>query len=357
MLVAQFNLISAGVGALLALALITRREPDSWNWRFLGVLLLVSVATVSIMVLYETGWIENYPGLIGVHTPMAFLVGPLFLAFVAFSIDPSRRIQLTDTLHLLPFLVYVWWLWPVYTAPEHIKISATLNAFFNDSPGYQQTQLKHMLALLTHFGAYIAIAIFLINRAANRPVLPVIVWGAIGIWLVLAVRFVLDTFGNWTTAGTAMVVPSAISILLLLMGFISMRQQNSRHPNGPRYARSAMNREQAVALGLELQKLVKQQRLFLNSEFSLKELAAQSGHTRHTVSQALNDGCGLRFSEFINELRVAEARRRIITASARPNFSMLALDVGFSSRTTFYTAFRRHLGLTPSELWQQQESV
>ena len=345
---ALFNLAAAAVGTLLALELITRTGRQGAPWRFLGGSLLVGVASVALMVLHATGRIEDYPLLVGVHTPLPFLAGPLIWWFARGLADPASRLRPWDGLHLLPFLLYVWWLWPIYHAPEAVKISRVLASFYADTPGYQRTQVVHMSLLLLHLGVYLAVA----GRRlpAGLPAARLALWGYWGIWGVLALRFGFDTFGGWSTSATALVTPTAISTLLLAMGFQAMRG-TPRTAALPRYARSGMGQAQARVVADELERLVRERQSYREASFSLADLAALSGFSRHQISQALNDGRGQRFQDFINALRVQDARRQILAARERPNLTRLAAAVGFSSRSTFYAAFRRHAGCAPAELF------
>ena len=348
LLLAQFNLGAAAVGALLALALVSRGGTGNQGWRWLGLLLAAGIVPVVVMVLYETRWIERYPDLIGVHTPVAFLFGPLFYLCVRAFARPERPVAVRDAIHAGPFLVYIWWLWPLYAAPAEIKIQAALAAFYADTARYQQTQLVHMALLLTHLTAYL-VAAWHVGRSTEHPIPRTPVLGFLAIWVILLVRFLLDTFGTWSTAETALIIPSSISVLLLVMGFQGMRSELKTPPLA--YARSAMSRDQARQVGTALEAFIRDRQLHLDPELSLPSLAAASGYSRHQISEALNVGRGERFSDLVNRLRIEEAKRRI---AARPdiNLGRLADEIGFSSRSTFYAAFKKHTDCTPGG-WAQ----
>jgi AraC-like DNA-binding protein len=86
---------------------------------------------------------------------------------------------------------------------------------------------------------------------------------------------------------------------------------------------------------------------YLDSNLTLTKLARQLGQSTHTVSATINSGLGKTFYDVINEFRIAEAKLRL--AKAEASVLDIAYAVGFNSKSTFYSAFRRFEGCTPAE--------
>lgn len=90
-----------------------------------------------------------------------------------------------------------------------------------------------------------------------------------------------------------------------------------------------------------------------HQDFTLQSLADMIKVNYKSLSQAINETTHSNFNNFINEIRVNEACRRI----GDPQYANYTLEtignsVGFNTRQTFITAFKRHTGLTPSA-WQK----
>jgi YesN/AraC family two-component response regulator len=87
---------------------------------------------------------------------------------------------------------------------------------------------------------------------------------------------------------------------------------------------------------------------FLKSDFSLPELAHQLGTTVHILSQSINEGLGKNFFEMVAEYRVKEAKHLLVD---KPNIKVeeIAEQVGYNSKSSFNTAFKKLTGSTPSE--------
>ena len=69
----------------------------------------------------------------------------------------------------------------------------------------------------------------------------------------------------------------------------------------------------------------------------------------HHLSQVINEKLNKSFFDFVNEYRVDDAKKAM-TGPDAGRFSILgiAMDAGFNSKSAFYTAFKKHTGITPS---------
>ena len=94
------------------------------------------------------------------------------------------------------------------------------------------------------------------------------------------------------------------------------------------------------------ERMVKNQKLYLNSELTLDELAGILKSNRSSLSACINQGTGRNFNQWINDFRI-EYAQKLMTASC--NLRELAGEVGFSSYNSFSTNFKERVGTTPKE--------
>jgi len=94
---------------------------------------------------------------------------------------------------------------------------------------------------------------------------------------------------------------------------------------------------------------------YLNSELSLRELAKQIDIHPNHLSWILNQSIGRNFNEFINQYRI-EAFKSIARAQENKKLTIegLAYESGFNSKTVFNTYFKRETGLTPRQFLKEQ---
>ncbi|WP_222984777.1 helix-turn-helix domain-containing protein [Flagellimonas meishanensis] len=90
--------------------------------------------------------------------------------------------------------------------------------------------------------------------------------------------------------------------------------------------------------------------LYLDSELKLTDLADELNVSRHHASQIINECFGMSFYEYINRYRVEEAEKLLTDEKASDlNITDIAFKAGFNNRMSFYNAFKKHVGITPSE--------
>lgn len=99
-------------------------------------------------------------------------------------------------------------------------------------------------------------------------------------------------------------------------------------------------------LGREIESRIRDESWFMEARLSIRDVARRAGTNETYVSRALNDGLGSSFKDCVHALRVAEAQR-LLRETTAPVLSV-ALDAGFSSKSTFNRVFRDRTGLTPT---------
>ena len=133
-------------------------------------------------------------------------------------------------------------------------------------------------------------------------------------------------------------------------------QRGQREPREPRekYEKAGLAPDEVDALAETVRRAVLDQRLYLDADLTLARLAEDVALSTNHLSQVINGALRCNFAEFINRLRIDEAKR-LLREQHREYGSVLrvALEAGFRSKSSFYSAFRRHVGMTPREYLAQ----
>jgi AraC-like DNA-binding protein len=125
-----------------------------------------------------------------------------------------------------------------------------------------------------------------------------------------------------------------------------------------KYGKSTLTQEQALEVKTQLEMLMASERCFLENDLTLAVLASRLTVSAHHLSQVLNESMRTSFYDYINELRVTEVTRCLKDpAYSTQTVLEIALDSGFSSKTTFNTVFKRVTGITPTAYRAQQAST
>jgi len=114
-----------------------------------------------------------------------------------------------------------------------------------------------------------------------------------------------------------------------------------------KYSRSRLRDDSSRYYLSKLTTLMATERAFLESDLSLQSLAGRVNLSPHHLSQILNEKLHKSFYDYINEQRVEHARQLLKESQA--TIIGVAFNSGFNSKNSFYNAFRRHCGMSPSE--------
>lgn len=114
-----------------------------------------------------------------------------------------------------------------------------------------------------------------------------------------------------------------------------------------KYSTSALSESMGDELFARLEKTMREERIYCDSGLSIQKLAELMGTNRTYMSQLINQHTGMNFNAYINKYRIEEAIR-LISDTDRP-LKTIAYDLGFSSLSTFYTYFKKEIGLPPSQ--------
>lgn len=130
---------------------------------------------------------------------------------------------------------------------------------------------------------------------------------------------------------------------------LNAEKENKVSPEKGRTAN--LNEEQRATLLNKINDVIHNPDYICRQDFGLKELAKAVDSNTTYVSRVINETYNESLSNIISGNRIKEACRRINEREdyQRLTIEAIANDVGFKSRTAFLNAFKREVGLTPSE--------
>jgi AraC-like DNA-binding protein len=111
-----------------------------------------------------------------------------------------------------------------------------------------------------------------------------------------------------------------------------------------------LGKEEVLQLKAALDHLLSEKKVYAEEGIDLPQLARYMNIPVNDLSFVINEGYQMNFFSLINSHRIEEAKVLLLSPAYR-HLSVLgiAYEVGFSSKTTFNTAFKKHTGQTPSE--------
>jgi YesN/AraC family two-component response regulator len=88
---------------------------------------------------------------------------------------------------------------------------------------------------------------------------------------------------------------------------------------------------------------------FLDPDLTIEDLSRKLTTNRTYLSHIINEVCGKNFSTYVNEYRVAEARRILADIKGnRYSVEDVGKISGFGTKSSFYNSFKTIIGVTPA---------
>ncbi|MBL4707646.1 MAG: AraC family transcriptional regulator, partial [Flavobacteriales bacterium] len=100
----------------------------------------------------------------------------------------------------------------------------------------------------------------------------------------------------------------------------------------------------------EFKSLLIDKELFLQNDLNKKTISNLLGLSSQYLSKIISQFSDKSFPEIVNELRIIKAKKLLIDRSfSTCSISELSYEIGFSSKSSFNRAFKKHTQLTPRE--------
>ena len=156
------------------------------------------------------------------------------------------------------------------------------------------------------------------------------------------------------------------SSMILLFGFVGLTQNiytreiveesAMTEEEEPEQEIIPLTPEKEHIMAKEIKKLMDEKRLFLQPNLKINDLASMLNTNRNYIYNAINQGIGMSFAEYINKKRIEYAAKLI-----EEHREMLLADVahksGFSSPSAFYRNFKLYMDCTPSDYQKKGVSI
>lgn len=152
-------------------------------------------------------------------------------------------------------------------------------------------------------------------------------------------------------------LPLAVSRMVLFLFINVMMYEGFKHPvlfcgvsfklTSRKASLSETLREQYAE---KLKAFMKVHKPYLNPDITLVELSEMLDMPPRSLSEVINLSFGQNFYDFINSYRIKESEQ--LLADPKPRFKTtleILYEVGFNSKSSFHTAFKKNTGMTPTE--------
>jgi AraC-like DNA-binding protein len=323
---------------------------------YLGLLIFFFSLSLLHLVLEESIHIFNAKFPIPMDFSMAY--GPLAYLHVLSIKSPNRRFRKKDLIHFLPSLLI-----------DGIFYSAMFIYLGNRVDwAYDNITTIQTIGLTTGILGLVQLTIYslLINKEARAARSGLKDFAGIKRWmkiiysswitfivlLLIAITIALFNVEQLDENSELLYKPFSLILGLLIYGLgylYLLKYMKLIGPYMDRMTKISLTEDEIVNKKEVLLKHLQQHRLYEEATLTLAKLAKSLDWPITDVSFVINDGMATNFNDFINQLRVARFQQLVVLPENK-KYSIvgLAQQVGFSSKASFYRAFKKETGTTPT---------
>lgn len=365
-------LLQIFINSLIAIFLLSIRSGNLISNRILAFYFVIFNLDISNFVFID--FYSAHLNLEMLRCNVAALLPPTLYFYVRSVLHTDFHFRARDWAHTLPFIIVILTFMPRFYLAENVALKLQINN--NLQPSFE--------LLFVHSFQYLQMAIYLgfIFIAIRRNRLTILNSFSDELklnkqWLSHFMIFFMVSFAlalirnlvKFTGFQNALDVITPIMMLAGLGFSCWILWQALHQPERFKGINSQLEAvrlpidnkkittEQALAIQAKLELHMQSQQSFLNPTLNIDTLAEQVGIAAQDISLTLNHHLGRHFFDFINSYRIKAACDILASpASSEKTILDISLESGFNSKSSFNTAFKKHMQMTPSEYRQQHKN-
>lgn len=258
-----------------------------------------------------------------------------------------------------------------YLGPIQVKLNAYLGAYhrnlgFVDIPGnmnysYHFIKDQFRWLVLFSFAFYLALSLLLVIKTRKRG------WtspknikvdkyifsrNTVAFFMVLMLTL-LFIFLNYEDDGGDHFIGIVQTVTIFITSFFMLSESRFFEKSwiADKYETLASN-----SIKFEtIESFISESQYYAHQNISLKKVAEELDTNSNIVSKLINSETGTNFNDYINQKRIALAQKRLLDdAFKQLTVEAIGQSVGFKSKSTFYNAFKKHAGQSPSAFMKQK---
>lgn len=309
---------------------------------FFGLLVLFLSLRIgkSLYVIFTPREERNF-WLIQIGLSACFLIGISLFYYIKASVENKRYIPTSWKIHISVLVAFILIIGVLFPYPYNLRFWGTYFAYF----------------IYLIWGIYLIASGYVLRDVLKKIVVGKTPISTPELWLIAVfianiLIYTAYLIGLFFFYFVGTITFSVVFYVLLIM-FLSKRNREMIFENIPeKYAAKKITTTEADELVTELKELVVAKELYKSTSIKISDIAKELDITSHKLSQLLNDNVGKSFAAFMNDFRIAEAKK-LLQERKELTLEAIGFEAGFSSKSNFYATFKKSIGQTPSEYQKQ----
>lgn len=377
-------LIGIVIDFFLVILLLSKNNKSKAD-KILVVWLALTGIQMTLFYLYYTGAFFTFPFFLGLELPLPLVHGPLLYLYTC-ALTDQPVIGKYYVPHFIPFLIFYGLMIPFVLHTSAYKIAV----YQHQGQGYEKLIIAMNIVAVLSGITYVCLSLYSLHRhqknlynqfsyteRINLAWLRYLIFGIATIWMAVIwgrdqyiyglgtfFVFFIGYFGikqvgiftsHHTIKPDQILIQAATSFNVPEKKTLQPKDEVMELPvEKSKYLKSGLQDEDAVLIHHQLLEFMQKDKLYLDPELTLVDLAQKLKVHPNTLSQVINTKEQKNFYDFVNHRRIEEFKR-VISSPESQKYSLLglALQCGFNSKTSFNRNFKKSTGVTPSEFLKQ----
>ena len=368
------------------LLLFKKNALRSFSDYLLTAFILCQCWTILLFILVYSESILDYPHLYKSAAPITFLIAPLGYLYVRSVLFNEVAFKKMDFLHALPFLFFSLNYLPFFASSTESKL-AILNATLLDRNEAVTTQLGLLPESFFYVLRPVQTLIYLLfqwallmqfNKAfkvkeVEQQIIVVTRWLKVFtlanatvlfslVFLILLYLSVPNIFAdlislipNYLLSLSFVVICAYLLVnpqVLNGLPFVKYKEKKSRLLSDTVVQVPFIHKNYAKEIA-QLEAYFANSKAYLQPNLSISEVAVATQIPNRELSFLINSYHKKRFSDYLNDMRLSHFLDQVDAATLDQfTIEAIALAAGFSSKSSFYRAFKKKYGSSPSAYLQ-----
>jgi AraC-like DNA-binding protein len=353
---------------------IQRKGRKISNLLLASFFLSISLNLLDVFLLIS-GVYSSHPFLLGWGSCLPLLFGPLIYLYSRSVIHKDFRINAKNLMHFFPFII-------LFLATESFFLLQTRIFQQRLLTGLIQHRLPPVISIFStlifvQFLFYIIASWRLVyqykqaagqyysnTREVNLSWLfsTILFFFGIAILCIINGLLIQTVFADYFLFGFNLIIFAMLIFIITVLLKALQKPYFFSFSDEPVYPLNTRARTQTAADPAEMKKtaqslldFMQENKPYRDPELTLEQLATRLSLKPRVLSQVINEIIGQNFYNFINRYRIQEASR-LLTNPKDKKITILEVlyEVGFNSKSSFNTLFKKYMGLTPTDFKKKQ---
>lgn len=366
--------------ALLILIYVVRLSFKSNLYWPLSLYIIISIYCNGIVLLTMNDLLLDYPFLIDTNEPFYMLYGVFLFLYARNQVNQKLVFKRNDLLILIPFILSVLVYLPDYFSEYSLR-NKDISTQFKSTDGVMNHIWEWNFYLLVNgfflFLALRELKVFNVKlkyqlssiKLSNLYYTNFVIKICLGLFICEFIYVYAILYGLPFIKEIPLFINFLCGLVLLIVGLDaiishkSIKKDQSYLVDLPvsidsvetaKYSNSILDQDTSALIGKQLLEFMEENKPYLTPKLLIKDLADLMDLPAYQLSQVINQSFDQNFFEFVNKYRVNDAMKMLKDPQFENyTYEAIAFEVGFNSRSAFYSAFKKVNNMTPSKYQKQ----